>query len=111
MIKKIALPIKNNLLGQNFEQCSEFYIITVEDENHIKKDLLNTHLQPGMHPHWLAEKGVTDIIANRIEVSTVNKFNMFKISVFAGVESSNPEKLVNKFLNGSLETNGDLVKY
>lgn len=103
-MKKIALPLSNNQVSQNFELCSAFFIITVDDENNIKKELVNAHLQPGILPYWLAEKGVTDIITKGIQVQTASQFNTFKINVFAGVEPSDPEQLVEEFLDGSLET-------
>lgn len=94
----------NNELGSYFEQCSEFALFTVGNKKKIKKEILNAHLQAGIHPYWLAENGVTDIIAKRINESTVNKLNAFKINVFTGVETSNPDQLVKEFLNGSMET-------
>jgi len=104
-MKKIALPLINNHISQRFEHCSEFVIFTIKKNNSLKKNLLRTHLQPDIFPHWLAEKGVTDIITKGIDIHTVNEFNKFKISVFAGVEPSDPEQLVEELLNGSLETN------
>ena len=103
--RKIALPIKNKQLSTHFEKCSEFAIFTVVNKKSIRKDLLPVRPQPGIYPHWLAEIGVTDVITKEIEIQTVNKFNKFKISVFAGVEADGPEQLVKELLNGKLETN------
>lgn len=105
MMKKVALPITNNHLSQYFEQCSGFIIFTIKDKS-LKKDLVSPHIQPGILPHWLAEQGVTDIITMGIENNSASKLNKFKINVFAGVELSGPEQLVEQFLNGSLVTNG-----
>lgn len=109
VMRKVALPICNNQLSPGFNQSSEFVIFTIENNRNIKKDLLYTHLQPGLFPFWLAKKGVTDVIAMGIDINTVSKFNKFKINVFAGVESCEPELLVEEFLKGTLETSGLLV--
>ena len=108
-MKKVALPIVNNQMSPHFEQCSAFYIYTIEDENNLKRDLVDTHLQPGLFPYLLAKKGVTDVITRGIDINAVIKFNQFKINVFAGVKSFDPEQLVEEFLNGTLETSESLV--
>ena len=108
-MKKVALPIRSNQLSPDFDQSSAFIVFTVENENSIKRDLLYTHLQPGLFPYWLAKKGVTDIIARGIDINAVSKFNQFKVNVFVGVKSLDPELLMDEFLNGTLETNGTLV--
>lgn len=109
VVKKVALPISNNQLSPDFEQCSEFVIFTVESGKSIKRNLVYTHLQPGLFPYWLAKKGVTDLITRGIDIHAVNKFNQFKINVFVGVESINPEVLLEEYLSGNLDTNGSFV--
>ena len=108
-VKKVALPISNNQICSDFEQCSEFVIFTVGNQKKIRKNLVYTHLQPGLFPYWLAKKGVTDLIAKGIDIHAVNKFNQFKINVFVGVESINPEVLLEEYLSGNLDTNGSFV--
>lgn len=108
-MKKVSLPLDNRTLSPHFEKCSAFIIFTIENENIIKSDLEHSHLQPGLFPYWLAQKGVTDIIARGVDEDTVRKFNQFKINVFVGVKSADPQELVEEFLSGTLETNGALV--
>lgn len=103
-MNKIAIPIWNNKLCQQFEECEEFNIYTLEKGNCIDSDCVKVCLQPGLFPFILALKGVTDIIANDIEFHSVSKLNKFKINVFVGVKSIDPEKLINEFMNGTLET-------
>lgn len=109
MKKKIAMPTKNNKLFAQFNQCSQFVIFTIDDNNNKRQDLFHTDLQPGLIPYWLAKKGVTDVIVNCIDTNAINKLNQFKIDVFVGVNSFDPELLVEEFLDGTLETNGALV--
>jgi len=109
IIKKVAFPIKNSQLSPVFEKCSGFIIYTLENQNIIKRDIQYTHLQAGLFPYWLANKGVTDIITKGIDINAVNKFNQFKINVFVGVNSFNPEILIEEFLDRTLETNAASV--
>ncbi|HEY9113594.1 MAG TPA: NifB/NifX family molybdenum-iron cluster-binding protein [Bacteroidales bacterium] len=104
-MKKVALPLVNHQLSERFEHCSDFIIFTIKKNNNTKMKLVKTNLQPMNFPNWLAEEGVTDIITIGIENHSASKLNRFKINVFAGVEPSDPEQLVEKFLNGTLETN------
>lgn len=108
-MKKVALPINNNLLSPKFEESSVFFIFTIENDKSIKKEVLITHQQAGLSPYWLAKKGVTDLITKGIDLHMVNKFNQFKINVFVGVESNNPEVLIEGYLCGDLDTNGAYV--
>jgi predicted Fe-Mo cluster-binding NifX family protein len=103
--KKIAIPLRKKQLSPNFENCSGFIIFTVKDHKCIKIELKKNHHQSEINPHRLANIGVTDVIARGIGINTAIQFNKFKINVFAGVESSKPEQLVEQFLNGSIETN------
>jgi predicted Fe-Mo cluster-binding NifX family protein len=108
-MKKVALPISNYQLCPDFNQSSEFIIYSVMNDSCIKRDLLYTHLQSGLFPYWLAKKGVTDLIARGIDINAVSKLNQFKINVFAGVNSFDPELLLQQFLDGTLETNSILA--
>jgi len=109
VLKKVALPIYNSQLSPVFEKCSEFIIFTIENKNIKKREVKHTHLQPGLYPYWLANKGVTDIITKEIDINAVKKLNQFKINVFVGVNSFNPEILIEEFLHLTLETNAALV--
>lgn len=111
LLKKVALPISNNLLSPDFEQSSAFIIFTIDKGKSIKKDLVMTHLQLGLFPYWLAKMGVTDLITKGIDFHMVNKFSQFKINVFVGVASENPEVLLEEYLSGGLETNGSFVDH
>lgn len=108
-MKKVALPLVNKKLSPHFEKCSAFIIFSVDDKNRIKSELEHSHLQPGLFPYWLAQRGVTDVIVRRVAEDTICKFDQFKINVFVGVKSAEPQELIKEFLSGTLETDGALV--
>lgn len=108
-MKKVVLPIDNNKLSAEFEHCLEFIIFSIEDKCIVKKDRVSYHFKSGLLPYWLASKGVTDIITRGINTDSINQFNQFKINVFVGVDLFDPEKLIEEYLNETLETNSALV--
>ena len=60
-----AIPLENGFLSQHFGHCRQFAIVEVENGSITKQTFITPppH-EPGLLPAWLAEKGVTDIIAS-----------------------------------------------
>jgi len=58
--------------------------------------------EPGILPGWLAEKGVTDIIAGGIGQRAIGLFNQNKINVFVGAQIKDPSELANDLINNTL---------
>lgn len=111
-MKKIALPVNGSKLCSQFEKCHEFLIITTKNKKAIDKEFVHSHLQPGLFPYWLANRGVTDIIVHDIDYNSINKFHQYKINVFVGVKTSYASSLMKEFMDGTLETNDILkIKY
>jgi predicted Fe-Mo cluster-binding NifX family protein len=103
--KKIAIPVVQGKLSRRFEYSHEFLIATVVN-NHVSAErLVYTHLQPELFPYWLANRGVTDIIAHQINHNSILKLHHNKINVFTGVKTTDAELLVKEFLDGTLDTN------
>lgn len=104
-MNKVALPIENGFLCSCFEQSAQFKIFTtVEHKITAETILITPQSQSGLFPFWLFENGVTDVLVNRINYETINKFNQLKINVFVGVETKHPDSLIDEFLKGNLET-------
>lgn len=111
-MKKIALPIKENRLSPHFGNCSYFRIFSIENDIVVKEEIIPAppH-QPDSVPIWLAEKGVSDVIAAGIGIKAIKILTRHKISVFAGVKAKEPEVLIQEYLDGTLETNGNLCDH
>jgi len=103
MKKKIAVPTSNGLLDPHFGHCKEFTLIDVEDDNILGETSLDAppH-QPGLLPPWLAERGVTDVIAGGMGQRAIQIFNQFGINVFVGAPVLSPQELVNGFLQHTI---------
>ena len=104
MKKKIAIPLENGILCTHFGHCQQFAIIDT-NENLITGETLVTpppH-EPGLLPGWLAEKGVTDVIAGGMGQRAIGLFNQQKINVFVGAPIKSPKELASDLLSDSLE--------
>lgn len=108
-MKKVAIPVENDILCDVFEHATQFKIFIAEDQN-IKDEKVLTapHHQFGLFPFWLQMHGITDVITHNIKHETINKFNCMKINVFVGVEKKEPILLINEFIKGELETNAEV---
>lgn len=103
MRKKIAVPVTQGLLDAHFGHCRQFALVITE-ENEIKEIQYvdaPPH-QPGLLPPWLAERGVTDIIAGGMGQRAIQLFNEKRINVFVGAPQRPVEELVEGLLQGTL---------
>ena len=64
MKKKIAIPLEEGILCSHFGHCQQFAIIDADGNNVTGETFITPppH-EPGLLSGWLAEKGVTDVIA------------------------------------------------
>jgi len=111
-MKIIALPVKENKLSPHFGDCLHFIIYYEENGTIIKEDLISAPpQQPELIPKWLVKKGVTDIIAAGIGLRSIEILNQQKVNVFVGVKVEDTKVLVQEYLDGTLETNGNLCDH
>jgi len=103
--KKIAVPVDNNgTLDGHFGHCKFFAIFRIEGEKIITEDNVTPppH-EPGVLPKWLADGGVTDVIAGGMGNRAVQIFNENNVNVFVGAPKLKATDLVKGFLNKSIE--------
>ncbi len=111
---KIALPLAQGRLSMHFGHCQEFAIFDVQPEN---KEIISYQKynapphQPGLLPRWLAEKGVSLVIAGGMGQRAQAIFNEAGIDVTVGAPSEEPEKLVHRYLDGTLQTGDNLCDH
>ena len=111
-MRRIALPLAENKLSPHFGNCSHFVIFNTEDHNIIDHAIIQAPVhQPGLLPNWLASQRVTDVIVNGIGHKAIEIFNRHKINVFVGAKLKTPAELVDDYLKGILETNGNLCNH
>jgi len=103
MNKKIAIPLENGLLCAHFGHCQTFAIVNVEDGviKEVNEVVPPEHV-PGLYPKWIAQFGVTDVIAGGMGQQAVMLFNQQKINAFVGAPVKSAAELVADFLENRL---------
>jgi predicted Fe-Mo cluster-binding NifX family protein len=103
MKQKIAIPTSDGLLDAHFGHCRQFTLIEVEEDMMMGMTVIDAppH-QPGLLPPWLAERGVTDVIAGGMGQRAIQLFNQFSINVFVGAPLLSPQELVKGFLENTI---------
>jgi predicted Fe-Mo cluster-binding NifX family protein len=102
---KIAIPVTEGKLNQHFGHTQNFYVYEVDNDRILSLDKIDPPVhQPGVYPKFLADLGVTDVIASGMGQKAISLFNQNKINVFVGVPIKDPDLLVQDFIEGTLET-------
>jgi len=103
MKKRIAIPLEDGILCSHFGHCQQFAIIDTDNTSVTRETLVTPppH-EPGLLPGWLAEKGVTDVIAGGMGQRAITLFNEQKINVFVGAPIKKSKDLANDLLNNTL---------
>ena len=105
MNKKIAIPINNEgMLDCHFGHCKYFSLIDVKENQIISEEIVTPppH-EPGVLPNWLAQKGVTDVLAGGMGNRAIQIFNQNNVNVFVGAPMLNTRELVTGFFDGSID--------
>lgn len=112
MKKLFAVPTQNGKLCAHFGHCEKFAIVET-DEGKITKDefIAPPVHQPGVYPKFLADMGVSTIIAGGMGQQAQNLFAENNIEVFIGVDSEEPMKLVETYLNNELKDGNNLCDH
>ncbi|HNW69420.1 MAG TPA: NifB/NifX family molybdenum-iron cluster-binding protein [Bacteroidales bacterium] len=112
MNKKIAIPLENGVLCPHFGHCQTFAIVNVENNviTEVKEVIPPEHV-PGLYPKWVAQFGVTDVIAGGMGQQAIMLFNQQNINAFVGAPVKTPEELVNDFITGKLDLNANYCNH
>ena len=109
MNKKVAVPVDNNgILDGHFGHCKFFAIFTIDAEKIAETEQVTPppH-EPGVLPKWLADKGVTDVLAGGMGNRAIQIFNQNNVNVFVGAPKLQANELVNGFLNNTIDFNAN----
>ena len=98
-------------MATHFGHCEHFAFIDVDEATKgiLSKELVSSpgH-QPGLLPVWLAERGVSVVIAGGMGSRAQALFTENRIHVIIGVLGDDPEQIVLDYMRGTLTT-GDNV--
>lgn len=104
MTKKIAIPVDaSGILDGHFGHCKLFAVITTVGGEVISEDkLVPPPHEPGVLPVWLADRGVTDVIAGGLGQKAIELFNKKNVNVFVGAPQLTAGELIEGYFNNSL---------
>ncbi len=112
MKRTFAIPTEGGKSCAHFGHCQEFAILEVEDSDITSELRLAPPVhQPGVYPRFLAEAGVTIVIAGGMGGKAQDLFRQNNIEVHMGVGVEEPRSLVEKFLRDELETGANLCDH
>lgn len=102
-MKRVAIPVVNNKLSENFGECNYYTIFEIDNKvNSAKTSILPNSISAADLPRWLKSEGVTDVITFRINRQIVNLFVAEKINLFLGIPIDSPENIIDDYLQGKL---------
>jgi predicted Fe-Mo cluster-binding NifX family protein len=109
-MKRVAIPIINNQLSENFGECNYYTIFDVDKKiESTKNALLPEGIDVLQLPHWLKGEGITDIITYKVNRRIVNLFVAEKINLFLGITIDIPEKIIDDYLQGKLVSDKRII--
>lgn len=112
MKRLFAVPTENGKLCAHFGHCEKFAIVETDDNKIVKEEFIAPPVhQPGVYPKFLADMGVKTIIAGGIGQKAQDLFAHNNIEVFIGVNSEEPSKLVEYYLNNELKDGDNLCDH
>jgi len=109
---KIAVPVAQGKLTAHFGHSQQFAIVEVAGDQIVRTQLVEPppH-EPGVLPQWLHEQGVQTVITGGMGRRAQDHFADKGIQVIAGAPSLAPEELVRQYLDGTLETGGNICDH
>jgi len=111
---RLAIPIVDGKVAAHFGHCSHFALFDVDEASKavVKKEVIQSpgH-QPGFLPAWLAEEGVSVVIASGMGSRAQVIFSENRIEVVIGVLDDDPEKVVLDYIKGELATGSNICDH
>ena len=111
---RYAVPITDGKVAAHFGHCSHFALFDVDEETKVivqKEVVSSPGHQPGVLPAWLAEEGVSAVIAGGMGSRAQALFNESHIEVVIGVLGDDPEKAVLDYIKGELATGDNICDH
>jgi ATP-binding protein involved in chromosome partitioning len=111
---RCAIPVSGGVLSPHFGHCEHFALFDIDEPSKkiLRKELVpSPGHQPGLLPEWLAEQGVSLVIASGMGSRAQSLFQQNRIEVVIGTVESDPEKVVLSYLDGKLATGDNICDH
>ena len=102
---RFAIPVTEGKVAAHFGHCSHFALFDVDEATKamVRGEVIpSPGHQPGLLPAWLAEEGVSVVIASGMGSRAQALFSEHRIEVVVGVLGDEPEKAVLDYIKGEL---------
>ena len=111
---RYAVPVSNGKVAMHFGHCEHFALIDADEAKNtilMKEVVASPGHQPGLLPVWLAEQGVSVIIASGMGSRAQSLFKENRIQVVIGALEGDPEKAVLDCVSGMLATGDNICDH
>ncbi len=111
---RYAVPLSDGMVAPHFGHCEQFALFDADVDNKkiVHKEIVpSPGHQPGLLPAWLAEEGVSVVIAQGMGSRAQTLFRDNRIQVVTGVLHGDPEKVVLDHIHGVLGTGDNLCDH
>jgi len=109
-MKRIAIPVFKDQLSEFFGECSYYEIFEIDHKVLNKKRIgLPIGFNVTDIPAWLEKNGITDVIAYKVNRNIISLFASKKINLFIGIPLQYPEKLIDDYIHGKLESDKKII--
>ena len=104
MKRIIAIPVDaSGVLDGHFGHSKFFSVITTLNGEVLSEDkIVPPPHEPGLLPAWLADRGITDVIAGALGQKAIELFNKKNVNVFVGAPQLTAGELIKGYFNNSL---------
>jgi predicted Fe-Mo cluster-binding NifX family protein len=111
---RFAVPMTEGKVAAHFGHCSHFALFDIDEANKriVNKEVIpSPGHQPGLLPAWLADEGVSVVIASGMGSRAQALFNENRIDVVIGVLGDDPEKVVLDYIKDELATGDNICDH
>ena len=108
---KIAIATEHGVVSAHFVRCPSYTLVEIEG-NHVlaREEIPNPGHRPGFLPAYLAEKGVSTIIAGGMGPRAQDLFAQNNISSVIGVQGT-VDETISRFLTNELKPGEDMCDH
>jgi predicted Fe-Mo cluster-binding NifX family protein len=108
-----AIPTENGVLCAHFGHCAQFTLVEAEagKDPAVKEICDAPPHEPGLLPRWLAEKGVSAVIAGGMGARAQQIFAESGVRVMCGAPSMEPLEIVKRYVDGNLELGDNICDH
>jgi ATP-binding protein involved in chromosome partitioning len=104
---RIAIPLSEGRLSQHFGHSEQFLFVDTDEEQRsiLRRELVPApeHV-PGFLPEWLNANAVNVVIAAGLGSRARDLLTASSVTIVTGASEVDPETLVARFLDGTLES-------